>query len=59
MTVTGAAGFAANGIACGIKPSGDLDLSLVATSDGRPVAAAGAMVAGRASAPSAGELSEL
>jgi glutamate N-acetyltransferase/amino-acid N-acetyltransferase len=40
VTVTGAAGFAANGIACGIKPSGDLDLSLVATSDGRPVAAA-------------------
>jgi len=40
VSVTAAAGFTANGVACGIKPSGDLDLSLVATSDGRPVAAA-------------------
>jgi len=40
VTVTAAAGFSANGVACGIKPSGDLDLSLVATTDGRPVAAA-------------------
>jgi glutamate N-acetyltransferase / amino-acid N-acetyltransferase len=40
MTVTAAAGFSANGVACGIKPSGDLDLSLVATTDGAPVAAA-------------------
>ena len=40
MTVTAAAGFSANGVACGIKPSGDLDLSLVATTDGRPVVAA-------------------
>ena len=35
MSVTAAAGFSANGVACGIKPSGDLDLSLVATTDGR------------------------
>ncbi|MEO7428582.1 MAG: bifunctional glutamate N-acetyltransferase/amino-acid acetyltransferase ArgJ [Acidimicrobiales bacterium] len=41
MSVTAAAGFTANGIACGIKPSGDPDLSLVATTDGRAVPAAG------------------
>ncbi len=41
MSVTAAAGFAASGVACGIKASGDLDLSLVATVDGAPVAAAG------------------
>ncbi len=41
MSVTAAAGFAANGVACGIKASGDPDLSLVATVDGAPVAAAG------------------
>ena len=40
MSVTAAAGFSANGVACGIKPSGDLDLSLVATPRGQPVAAA-------------------
>ncbi len=40
MSVVAAAGFSANGVACGIKPSGDLDLSLVATADGVPVAAA-------------------
>jgi glutamate N-acetyltransferase/amino-acid N-acetyltransferase len=40
MSVTAAHGFSAHGLACGIKPSGDLDLSLVATTDGRPVAAA-------------------
>ena len=41
MSVTTAAGFVAAGIAAGIKPSGAPDLSLVATSDGHPVAAAG------------------
>ncbi len=41
MSVTAAAGFTANGIACGIKPSGDPDLSLVATTAGRAVPAAG------------------
>lgn len=40
MSVTAPAGFTANGVACGIKPSGDLDLSLVATADGQSVAAA-------------------
>ena len=37
MSVTTPAGFVANGVAAGIKPSGDLDLSLVATADGVPV----------------------
>ena len=40
MSVTAPAGFTAAGIACGIKESGDLDLSLVATADGEAVAAA-------------------
>jgi glutamate N-acetyltransferase/amino-acid N-acetyltransferase len=40
VSVTAAAGFSANGVACGIKPSGARDLSLVATLDGAPVAAA-------------------
>lgn len=39
--VTAAPGFVAGGIACGIKPSGDPDLALVATDDAQPVAAAG------------------
>ncbi len=40
MSVTAAAGFVAAGIASGIKPEGQLDLSLVATDDGSPVPAA-------------------
>jgi glutamate N-acetyltransferase / amino-acid N-acetyltransferase len=40
MSVTAAQGFTAAGIACGIKESGDPDLSLVATIDGDAVAAA-------------------
>ena len=40
MSVTAAAGFVGAGVACGIKTSGDPDLSLVATADGRPVVAA-------------------
>ena len=40
MSVTAARGFTANGVACGIKASGDPDLSLVATADGAPVPAA-------------------
>jgi glutamate N-acetyltransferase/amino-acid N-acetyltransferase len=40
VTVTSAQGFVAAGVSCGIKPSGDLDLSLVATTTGQPVAAA-------------------
>ena len=41
MSVTAAPGFVAGGVAAGIKPSGNPDLSLVATADGLPVAAAG------------------
>jgi glutamate N-acetyltransferase/amino-acid N-acetyltransferase len=41
MSVVAAPGFVAGGVACGIKPSGGADLALVATDDGRPVAAAG------------------
>ena len=41
MSVVAPAGFVASGVACGIKPSRDPDLALVATDDGRPVAAAG------------------
>lgn len=40
MSVTAPAGFVAAGVACGIKASGDPDLSLVATTDATPVAAA-------------------
>src|SRR5690242_1530774 len=41
MSVTAPAGFVAAGLHCGIKESGDPDLSLVATSDGKAVPAAG------------------
>jgi glutamate N-acetyltransferase/amino-acid N-acetyltransferase len=41
MGVTAPKGFVASGYASGIKPSGDADLSLVATADGKPVNAAG------------------
>lgn len=41
MSVVAAPGFVAGGVACGIKPSGDADLALVATDDGRPATAAG------------------
>jgi glutamate N-acetyltransferase / amino-acid N-acetyltransferase len=50
MSVTGPAGFVAAGVACGIKPSGDLDLSLVATADGRPVPAAAVFTQNRMTA---------
>jgi glutamate N-acetyltransferase/amino-acid N-acetyltransferase len=40
MSVTAAKGFVANGVACGIKESGALDLALVATADGVAVPAA-------------------
>lgn len=40
MTVTAPGGFVANGMACGIKPAGLPDLSLVATATGKPAAAA-------------------
>jgi glutamate N-acetyltransferase/amino-acid N-acetyltransferase len=50
MSVTSPAGFVAGGIACGIKPSGNPDLSLVATEDGRPVNAAAVFTANLATA---------
>ena len=37
MSVVAAEGVVANGVACGIKASGDKDLALVATADGAPV----------------------
>ena len=40
MSVTAAKGFVAGGVCCGIKPTGIADLSLVATEDHQPVAAA-------------------
>ncbi len=50
MSVTAAKGFVASGIACGVKASGDLDLALVATEDGRPVNAAGVFTSNLAKA---------
>jgi len=50
VSVTAPAGFVASGVACGIKPSGALDLALVATDDGRPVAAAGVFTTNKATA---------
>jgi glutamate N-acetyltransferase / amino-acid N-acetyltransferase len=41
VSVTAASGFEAGGISCGIKSSGVPDLALLATTDRRPVAAAG------------------
>jgi glutamate N-acetyltransferase/amino-acid N-acetyltransferase len=41
MSITAPSGFVAAGHAAGIKASGDLDMALVATDDGAPVAAAG------------------
>jgi glutamate N-acetyltransferase/amino-acid N-acetyltransferase len=41
MSVTAPRGFAAGGLACGIKPSGAPDLAMVATVDAAAVAAAG------------------
>ena len=50
MSITAPDGFVAAGLACGIKASGALDLSLVATDDGRPVSAAGVFTANLAAA---------
>ena len=50
MSVTRPDGFVAAGIACGIKPTGALDLALVATDDGAPVPAAGVFTANLATA---------
>ncbi len=49
MSVTGPAGFIASGIACGIKPSGDPDLALVASTHG-PVPVAAVFTTNRAAA---------
>jgi glutamate N-acetyltransferase / amino-acid N-acetyltransferase len=52
MSVTAPRGFVAAGVACGIKPGGVPDLALVATGDGRPVAAAAVFTRnGAAAAP--------
>ncbi len=48
--VTSPVGFVAAGVACGIKASGDPDLSLVATDDGQPVVAAAVFTSNRATA---------
>lgn len=50
MSVVAAAGFVAGGTACGIKPDGGADLAVVATSDGRPVAAAATFTSNLAAA---------
>lgn len=50
MSVTAARGFVAAGVAAGIKPTGDLDLALVATADGRPVPAAAVFTRNRMTA---------
>lgn len=41
MSITAVPGFEASGVACGVKPSGEPDLALVATTDRQPVVAAG------------------
>ncbi len=48
--VTSPEGFVAAGVAAGIKASGDPDLSLVATDDGRPVVAAAVFTSNKATA---------
>jgi len=50
VSVTAPKGFVASGVACGIKPSGDPDLALVATDDGRPVTAAAVFTSNLATA---------
>jgi glutamate N-acetyltransferase / amino-acid N-acetyltransferase len=48
--ITAPQGFVASGVACGIKPSGDPDLALVATDDGVPVPAAAVFTTNKATA---------
>jgi glutamate N-acetyltransferase/amino-acid N-acetyltransferase len=50
MSVTEPKGFVAAGVHCGIKASGDPDLALVATADGRAVAVAGVFTTNKATA---------
>ncbi|MGH9182828.1 MAG: bifunctional glutamate N-acetyltransferase/amino-acid acetyltransferase ArgJ [Acidimicrobiales bacterium] len=48
--ITAPAGFLAAGVACGLKPSGQPDLALVATAGARPATAAGVFTTNRAAA---------
>ena len=50
MSITTPAGFVAAGLSAGLKESGDLDLALVATADGRATAAAATFTSNRAAA---------
>lgn len=50
MSVTAVSGFVAAGLAAGIKPSGTPDMSIVATADAAPVAAAGVFTSNRMTA---------
>lgn len=50
MSITAPEGFVASGVPCGLKASGDPDLSLVATADGRPVPAAAVFTTNKAAA---------
>lgn len=50
MSVTAAEGFVAAGVACGIKATGEPDLALVATDDGRAVTAAAVFTANKSTA---------
>jgi glutamate N-acetyltransferase/amino-acid N-acetyltransferase len=50
MSVTAPEGFVASGVPCGLKASGDPDLSLVATADGLAVPAAGVFTTNKAAA---------
>lgn len=50
MSVTSAQGFVANGVDCGIKADGALDLAIVATEDGRPVTAVAVFTSNQATA---------
>ena len=50
MSVTAVEGFVAAGITAGIKPSGGPDMSVVATADGAPVAAAGTFTSNKMTA---------
>lgn len=51
MSVTAPRGFTAHGLACGIKPAGQLDLALVATTGGTPVPAAAVFTQNKMTAP--------
>jgi len=50
MSVTGAPGFTAAGVACGIKPGGQPDLAVVATAGGAAVSAAGVFTSNKMTA---------